>query len=51
MTKINQAEYEFMWVQFQNGFISQEVWIEFCDKILVQILEDSKDVLIRLKNR
>jgi len=51
MEKINQEEYKFMWDQFQNGFISEEVWIEFCDKILVQMLEDSKDVLIRLKNR
>ena len=51
MEKINQEEYKFMWDQFQNGLISKEVWIKFCDKILVQMLEDSKDVLIRLKNR
>ena len=51
MEKINQEEYKFMWAQFQNGFISEEAWIEFCNKLLVQMLEDSKDVLIRLKYR
>ena len=37
--------------QFMNGEITLEQWQEFCFEVLGEIMEENKDVLIRLKNR
>jgi hypothetical protein len=46
-----QNEYEIMFRKFQNNEITETEWREFCDKILVQVLNETKDVFERLKNR
>jgi hypothetical protein len=37
--------------QFQNGKITLEEWQAFCFEVLCEIMEQNKDVLVRLKNR
>ena len=44
-------EYEINFSKFQNNEISETEWREFCDKVLVQVLNDKKDVFERLKFR
>jgi hypothetical protein len=46
-----QNEYAIMFRKFQNNEITETEWREFCDKILDQILNETKDVFERLKNR
>jgi hypothetical protein len=46
-----QNEYEIMLRKFQNNEITETEWREFCDKVLVQVLNETKDVFERLKNR
>jgi hypothetical protein len=36
---INTKQYDEMWQKFQKGLITQEVWTEFCNKVLAQILD------------
>ena len=42
-------EYEINFSKFQNNEITETEWREFCDKVLVQVLNDTKDVFERLK--
>ena len=35
--------------QYQRGEISLQQWLGFCNVILEEIMEENKDVLIRLK--
>jgi hypothetical protein len=51
LNMINTKQYDEMWNKFQKGLITQEVWTEFCNKVLAQILDRNADVLARLKNR
>jgi hypothetical protein len=46
-----QNEYEIMLRKFQNNEITETEWREFCDKVLVQVLNETKDVFESLKNR
>jgi hypothetical protein len=46
-----QNEYEINFNKFQTGQITETEWREFCDKVLVQVLNETKDVFERLKNR
>ena len=46
-----QNEYAIMLRKFQNNEITETEWREFCDKVLVQVLNEAKDVFERLKNR
>jgi hypothetical protein len=46
-----QNEYAIMFRKFQNGEITETEWREFCDKILDQLLSETKDVFERLKVR
>ena len=48
---MNITEYNEMFVKVQAGQITQEVWFDYCFQILSQIMEDNKDVFVRLKNR
>lgn len=44
-------EYYEMFAKVQSGIISEEFWQEYCFNILGEILEQNKNVFIRLKNR
>jgi len=44
-------EYKETLSKLQNGLITEEEWMEYCKQILAEVLEDAKDVMIRLKNR
>jgi hypothetical protein len=46
-----QNEYAIMFRKFQNNEITETEWREFCDKVLVQVLNETKDVYESLKNR
>ena len=48
---ITSEQYYNMWQKFSNKEISEQAWRDFCLKLLSQILEEHKDVLIRLKER
>jgi hypothetical protein len=37
--------------QVQSGIISEEEWMNYCKGILEEVLEDAKDVLLRIKQR
>jgi len=37
--------------RFENGLISQEEWYKICFEILSEIMEENKNVFIRMKNR
>jgi hypothetical protein len=44
-------QYGEMWNKVQAGQITEQQWKDFCFEVLGEILEDNKDVLVRLKNR
>lgn len=44
-------EYYEMYDKVQRGEITQEDWVDYCMQLLFEIMEDNKDVFIRLKNR
>lgn len=37
--------------KYENGEITLEQWHVFCSEVLCEVMEENKDVLIRLKNR
>jgi len=45
-----QELYNEMWFAFQRGEITQEVWLDFGNAVLEQLLAEIEDSLIRLKN-
>jgi len=46
-----ERKYQIMYQKFLNGEISGYEWNLYCQSILYQLMEENKDVLIRLKNR
>jgi hypothetical protein len=48
---MNTTEYKEMFAKVQAGLITEQVWFDYCFETLSQILEDDKDVFVRLKNR
>lgn len=48
---MNEKEYKIKYEQLLKGTISQKDWNNYCFEILTHLMEDNKDVLIRLKNR
>lgn len=46
----NNQYYE-MFAKVQSGIISEECWKDYCLNMLNEVLEQNKDVFIRLKNR
>ena len=50
-TKITHEEYQKMWYALNDGIITEQEWRVFCDALFAQVLEENKDVMIRLKNR
>ena len=45
------SRYEWAKARHDNGMITEQEWFELCKEILVEIMEENKDVLVRLKNR
>jgi hypothetical protein len=45
------SRYESAKARFDNGLITQQEWFEICRDVLVEIMEENKDVFIRLKDR
>ena len=45
-----QELYNNMWMAFQRGEISQEIWLAFANEIFEQLLAEIEDSLVRLKN-
>ena len=48
---ITQKDYQEKWIALQNGSITEKDWRTFCDELFAQILDENKDVMIRLKHR
>jgi hypothetical protein len=48
---IAMEEYSQKLDQLKRGIISEEEWMLYCQDLMCQVLEDAKDVMIRLKNR
>jgi hypothetical protein len=44
------TEYEIKYQQVVNGIITESEWQEYCFSLLADLLEEHKDVLVRLKN-
>ena len=49
--KISYEEYDLMWYDLKEGNITEAQWREFCDELFDQMIDDAKDVMVRLKNR
>jgi hypothetical protein len=43
--------YEEMYAKFKSGEITKEAWLEYCQALFDQILEQHKEVFVRLKFR
>lgn len=50
-SKITHDDYQNMWFALHAGMISEQEWRVFCDALFNQVLEENKDVMVRLKNR
>jgi hypothetical protein len=48
---INTEEYTTKLNQVTNGLLSEEAWKEYCQDLLNEILEDAKDIFVRMKER
>ena len=45
------SQYDEKLKQFENGYMSAEEWSDYCQNLLSRILNDNKDVMLRLKLR
>jgi hypothetical protein len=50
MNVINEELYYKKYNQFLSGELTEQEWNEYCHAVLEELLEENKDVLIRLKN-
>ena len=50
-SNLNYSQYKEMFAKVQAGQITEQVWFDYCFETLSQILEDNKDIFVRLKNR
>jgi hypothetical protein len=48
---INMKEYSDMLRKAMEGIISNEEWLLYCQDLMCQVLEDNKDVMVRMKER
>ncbi len=46
-----QSQYFEKFQAVQNGTISAQEWQDFCFQLLSLIMEDEKEIFVRLKNR
>ena len=48
---IDSEEYSKKLGEFVNGEISKEEWIEYCQDIMNDIMDENSDVYVRMKQR
>jgi hypothetical protein len=48
---ISMVEYSKKLDELKKGILSEEEWMSYCKDLMSQVLEDAKDVMIRLKER
>jgi tryptophanyl-tRNA synthetase len=48
---MQKENYNTMKEKFDNGQITEQEWKAFCFEVLAEILDDCKDVMVRLKER
>lgn len=46
---MNKSKYDEMFAKYNAGEISVEAWLKFCNEFMDKILEQNKDVFMRLK--
>jgi hypothetical protein len=51
ITDIIMEEYSRKLGQLKNGILSEEEWMNYCQTLMSEVLEDAKDVMMRLKER
>lgn len=51
MTDTSPAKYQEMFAAMQTGKITEQEWFDYCQAVLADILDQHKDVLVRLKYR
>jgi len=50
-TMMKQEMYDEMYDKFQEGKITAQEWYRFCYDVLGEIIEENKEIMVRLKNR
>jgi DNA replication initiation complex subunit (GINS family) len=48
---MNITEYKEMFAKVQAGQITEQAWFDYCFQTLSEIMEDNKDIFVRLKTR
>jgi len=48
---LTQERYYQLFADHQNGKLPDEKWTDYCDRWLHKLLEENKDLFIRLKTR
>ena len=48
---MNEQQYKENWVNVNNEQMSEQQWMEYTTQLFAQILEENKDVMVRLKYR
>ena len=48
---MNEQQYKENWVNVNNGQMSEEQWMEYTTQLFAEILDENKDVMVRLKYR
>lgn len=48
---LTQERYYQLYSDHKNGNLSTEKWNDYCDQWLTKLLEENKDVFVRLKSR
>ena len=46
-----EQQYTENWVKVNKGEMSEQQWMEYTTQLFAQILEENKDVMVRLKYR
>jgi hypothetical protein len=46
-----EQQYAENWVKVNKGEMSEQEWIEYTTQLFAEILDENKDVMVRLKHR
>jgi uncharacterized membrane protein YcgQ (UPF0703/DUF1980 family) len=49
MNKQTEEQYKKNWVAVNNGTMTEQEWMDYTWTVLTEVLEDCKDVMVRLK--
>lgn len=44
-------QYQEMFTKFQEGRITTQEWVSYCETLLVEIMWQNRKIFVRLKNR